>query len=189
MLTLRFNNRTEIFFFFKWIIKHLSNFQAWEFFLRTIGHLRMNFRQAAQSGESPLRLTPQFGEHKSQTPVSGSVVYTKTPGPFKMGKRKGEKKLRWQKAARRHYELAMSDELFRDTNRPGVTWFIDCSKKCQFWVFSHCLQFVTQKKHARGKKLRLWVDTCWFTTCWGLRSAVAKGKVAVGDIMEGKVNY
>lgn len=53
----------------------------------------MNFRQGAQSRESPLRLTPQLGKHKSQTPVSGSVVYTKTPGPFKKSKeRKGGKR-------------------------------------------------------------------------------------------------
>lgn len=50
----------------------------------------MNFRR--QSMESPLRLTPQFDAHKSQTPVSGSVVYKKMPGPFKTGERKGEKK-------------------------------------------------------------------------------------------------
>lgn len=87
----------------------------------------MNFRQGAQSRESPLRLTPQFGQHKSQTPVSCSVVYKKTPGPFKMG-REREKNLCLQKTERRHYELAMSDELFKDTNRPGATWFIDCSK-------------------------------------------------------------
>ena len=49
----------------------------------------MNFR--GQSRESPLRLTPQFDAHKSQTPVSGSVVYKKTPGPFKIGKERGKK--------------------------------------------------------------------------------------------------
>lgn len=40
-----------------------------------------------QRRESPLILTPQFDEHKSQTPVSGSVVYKKTPRPFKKGKK------------------------------------------------------------------------------------------------------
>lgn len=75
-----------------------------------------------------MSLTPQFDEHKSQTPVSGSVASKKTPGPFKTA-REREKKVRGQKARRRHYEPAMSDELFRDTNRPRATWFIDCSKK------------------------------------------------------------
>lgn len=50
----------------------------------------MNFR--GQSMESLLSPTPQFDAHKSQTPVSGSVVYKKMPGPFKMGEKKGRKK-------------------------------------------------------------------------------------------------
>lgn len=174
-------NMQRFFFFLNWIVKHLSNFQAWEFlsflFTHTIGHLRMNFR--GQSGESPLRLTPQFDEHKSQSAVSGSVVYKKTPAPFKMGKERGEK-VRWQKAGRRHYEPAMSDELFRDSNRPRATWFIDCSerkkKSANLSCFPHCLQFVTQRKHMREKKLRLRANTCWFTTCWALRSAAAESE-------------
>lgn len=53
----------------------------------------MNFRQRAQSRESPLRLTPLLGRYKSQSAVSGSVVYTKTAGPFKKSKeRKGRGK-------------------------------------------------------------------------------------------------
>lgn len=146
----------------------------------------MNFRPGAQSWESPLRLTPQFGKHKSQTPVSCSVVYKKTPGPFKMGKER-EKKLCWQKTERRHYELAMSDELFKDTNGPGATWFIDCSKSANLFL-SPLFTVCHPEKNLRGKTFRLWVDTCWFTTCWGLRSAAAKGKVTVGDIMESIVN-
>lgn len=47
--------------------------------------------QGAQSRQSPLKLTPQFGRHKSQSAVSGSVVYKKTPGLFKMGKEREEK--------------------------------------------------------------------------------------------------
>lgn len=109
----------------------------------------MNFW--AQSIASPFRVTPRYDAQKSQTPVSGSVVYNKMPGSFKIGKEREEekKKLRWQKAGRRHYEPAMSDELFRDTNRPSATWFIDSSKKCQFGGFRQCLQ---NKSHQRGKK-------------------------------------
>lgn len=42
----------------------------------------------------------------------------------------------------------MSDELFRDTNRPGATWFMDCSKKkCQFWGLNPAdISFSLRKK-------------------------------------------
>lgn len=161
----------------------------------------MNFRQRAQSRESPLTLTPLLGRHKSQSAVSGSVVYTKTAGPFKKCKeRKGRgKKVRWQKTRRRHYELAMSDELFRDTNRPAATWFIDCSKKSAnslslslFFLntVNCCHPEITQKTNKKTNTL-VWLraDTCWFTTCWAPRGAVAREKVAVGDINEVQVNY
>lgn len=55
----------------------------------------MNFRQDAQSRErdreSPLRLTPQFGEDKSQSAASGSVAHKKTPESFNVAKERGEK--------------------------------------------------------------------------------------------------
>lgn len=105
-------------------------FPSLRIFLRTTGHL--DELQGAQSRQSPLKLTPQFGRHKSQSGVSGSVVYKKTPGLFKIGKER-EEKVRWQKAPRAHYELAMSDELFRDSKGPAATRFIDCSKKVPIW--------------------------------------------------------
>lgn len=101
-------------------------FPSLRIFLRTTGHL--DELQGAQSRQSPLKLTPQLGRHKSQSGVSGSVVYKKTPGLFKIGKER-EEKVRWQKAPRAHYELAMSDELFRDSKGPAASRFIDCSKK------------------------------------------------------------
>lgn len=109
----------------------------------------MNFW--AQSIASPFRVTPRYDAQKSQTPVSGSVVYNKMPGSFKIGKEREEerKKLRWQKAGRRHYEPAMSDELFRDTNRPSATWFIDSSKKVPVWRISSVF---TEQITSKGKK-------------------------------------
>lgn len=112
----------------------------------------MNFW--AQSIASPFRVTPRYDAQKSQTPVSGSVVYNKMPGSFKIGKEREEekKKLRWQKAGRRHYEPAMSDELFRDTNRPSATWFIDSSKKVPVWRVSSVFTEQITSKGKKGKK-------------------------------------
>lgn len=112
----------------------------------------MNFW--AQSIASPFRVTPRYDAQKSQTPVSGSVVYNKMPGSFKIGKEREEekKKLRWQKAGRRHYEPAMSDELFRDTNRPSATWFIDSSKKVPVWRISSVFTEQITSKGKKGKK-------------------------------------
>lgn len=50
----------------------------------------MNFW--AQSIASPFRVTPRYDAQKSQTPVSGSVVYNKMPGSFKIGKEREEEK-------------------------------------------------------------------------------------------------
>lgn len=111
----------------------------------------MNFW--AQSIASPFRVTPRYDAQKSQTPVSGSVVYNKMRGSFKIGKERKEekKKLRWQKAGRRHYEPAMSDELFRDTNRPSATWFIDSSKKVPVWRISSVF---TEQITSKWKKVK-----------------------------------
>lgn len=129
----------------------------------------MNFW--AQSIASPFRVTPRYDAQKSQTPVSGSVVYNKMPGSFKIGKEREEekKKLRWQKAGRRHYEPAMSDELFRDTNRPSATWFIDSSKKSaslEDFVSVYRTNHIKGEKKGRNQNQTI---TCWFSTCWGLK--------------------
>lgn len=50
----------------------------------------MNFW--AQSMASPFRVTPRYDAQKSQTPVSGSVVYNKMRGSFKIGKEREEEK-------------------------------------------------------------------------------------------------
>lgn len=129
----------------------------------------MNFW--AQSIASPFRVTPRYDAQKRQTPVSGSVVYNKMPGSFKIGKEREEekKKLRWQKAGRRHYEPAMSDELFRDTNRPSATWFIDSSKKVPVWRISSVFtEQITSKGKKKGRNQNQTI-TCWFSTCWGLK--------------------
>lgn len=187
-------NMQRFFFFLNWIVKHLSNFQAWEFlsflFTHTIGHLRMNFR--GQSGESPLRLTPQFDEHKSQSAVSGSVVYKKTPAPFKMGKERGGK-VRWQKAGRRHYEPAMSDELFRDSNRPRATWFIDCSerkKKVPIWAVSRTVYSLSRRENTCGRRSSDFGQTPVDLRPVGLWGALQqKAKAAAGDTMASGVNH
>ncbi|MEQ2193689.1 hypothetical protein XENOCAPTIV_009919 [Xenoophorus captivus] len=96
----------------------------------------MNFIE--QSTETPLSLTPQFDAHKSQTPASSAASYKKIPGLFlnNEDRKERDKKLPRQKEGeRKHYELGMSDELFRELVRP------DCTKKCQFRAFGHCQRF------------------------------------------------
>lgn len=153
--------------------------RAWEYFYAQ-PDTWMNFREH-KADRVHWNSHLSFGRHKSQSGVSGSVVYKKTPGLFKIGKER-EEKVRWQKAPRAHYELAMSDELFRDSKGPAASRFIDCSKKksANLGLCSHCLQFVTQGEK-RAKKLRLWAGTCWFTTCWGPRRTAAEGELVVGD--------
>ncbi len=86
----------------------------------------------------------------------------------------------------------MSDELFRDTNRPSATWFIDCSKKknanLEAFPIVYSLSF-TKKKDTRQNSSDFRKTPVDLRPVEVLRSAAAKGKVAVGDIMQSVVNY
>lgn len=132
--------------FLKWIIKHLSNFQAWEM-AHTHNRTLEDELQGTKQGESIETHTSVWRAQKPNSSERLSGVQ-KDACVFQMGKER-EKKLHWQKARRRHYEPAMSDELFRNTNRPSATWFIDCSKKCQFGGFSFGLQFAIREIQIR----------------------------------------
>lgn len=160
-----------------WIVNNIL-FPSLRIFLRTTGHWRMNFREHKAE-------RVHWNSHLSLAATKAKVQWAaqwctkKTPGLFKIGKER-EEKVRWQKAPRAHYELAMSDELFRDSKGPAATCFIDCSKKCQFGALFP-LFTVRHPGEKRVKKLRLWAGTCWFTTCWGPRRAAAEGELVVGD--------
>lgn len=83
----------------------------------------MNFRGTKQR-ESIETHTSVWRAQKPNSSERLSGVQ-KDAEAFQNGEKKGrKKKTRRQKAARRHYEPAMSDELFRDTNtgpvRPGL---------------------------------------------------------------------
>jgi len=143
-------------FFSKWIIKHLSNFQAWESFLFFLLFFTHNWTledelQGTKHGESIETHTSVWRAQKPNSSERLSGVQ-KDARAFQNGEER-EKKLCWQKAGRRHYEPAMSDELFRPTNRPGASWFIDCSKKKLniLGPFPHCYQFFIDKKKNHGK--------------------------------------
>lgn len=116
----------------KRVNKYLSNFPFWEFFF----FYAQSDTWGWTSGSAHKAERVHWDSHLSLASTKAKLQWAaqwctqRRQGLSKRAKKgRGGKGVRWQKTRRRHYELAMSDELFRDTNRPAATWFIDCSQK------------------------------------------------------------
>lgn len=129
----------------------------------------MNFW--AQSIASPFRVTPRYDAQKSQTPVSGSVVYNKMPGSLKIGKEREEEKKKAALTKGREKTLWTRNE----------RWIIQGHQQAQCDLVYRLLQksasledFVSvyRTNHIKGEKKgrnQNQTITCWFSTCWGLK--------------------